>query len=173
MTDPKTTPTEPTGADSKGGTPPEPKTEPTEPAEGGNDEQLKAYGSALRKLLNLKEDDALDDLDTKINDYQSKAELALKRADERLIAAAINGLSGYDTKLLTKVMDMAKISVDEKGEVVGLTEAVAEAAKEFPAVVVKTAKEKTEPFHPVGSDNTDPLTGNTMNDFIRHAAGRK
>lgn len=175
MTDSKTTPTEPTGTDPKGGTPPEPKTEPTTepPAEGGNDEQFKAYESALRKLLNLKEDDALDDLDTKINDYQSKAELALKRADERLIAAAINGLSGYDTKLLTKVMDMEKISVDDKGEVVGLAEAVAEAAKEFPAVVVKTTKEKSEPFHPIGSDNTDSLTGNTMNDFIRHAAGRK
>lgn len=174
MTDPKTTPTEPTGADPTG-TPPEPNTEPTTepPAEGGNDEQIKTYESALRKLLNLKEDDALDDLDTKINDYQSKAELALKRADERLIAAAINNLSGYDTKLLTKVMDMEKVSVDEKGEVVGLAEAVAAAAKEFPAVVVKAAKEKTEPFHPVGSDNTDPLTGNTMNDFIRHAAGRK
>ncbi len=173
MTDSKTTPTEPTGTDLKGGTPPEPNTEPTEPAEGGNDEQLKAYESALRKLLNLKEDDVLDNLDNKVADYQSKAELALKRADERLIAAAINGLSGYDTKLLTKVMDMEKISVDDKGEVVGLTEAVAEAAKEFPAVVVKTTKEKSEPFHPVGSDNTDSLTGNTMNDFIRHAAGRK
>lgn len=174
MTDPKTTPSEPTGADPTG-TPPEPNTEPTTepPAEGGNDEQLKTYESALRKLLNLKEDDALDDLDTKINDYQSKAELALKRADERLIAAAINNLSGYDTKLLAKVMDMEKVSVDEKGEVVGLTEAVAEAAKEFPAVVVKADEKKAEPFHPVGSDNTDPLTGNTMNDFIRHAAGRK
>lgn len=159
MTDSKTTPTEPTGADPNGGTPPEPKTEPTTepPAEGGNDEQLKAYGSALRKLLNLKEDDALDDLDTKINDYQSKAELALKRADERLIAAAINNLSGYDTKLLTKVMDMSKVSVDEKGEVVGLAEAVAEAAKEFPAVVAKANEKKTEPFHPVGAGSIDGL----------------
>lgn len=175
MTDPKTTQTEPTGADPTGGTPPEPQTEPaTEPpAEGGNDEQLKTYESALRKLLGLKEDDALDNLDTKINDYQSKAELALKRADERLIAAAINNLSGYDTKLLSKIMDMSKVSVDDKGEVVGLTEAVAEAAKEFPAVVVKADEKKAEPFHPVGSDNTDSLTGNTMNDFIRHAAGRK
>lgn len=156
MTEPKT---EPTGADPTGGTPPEPQTEPAEPAEGGNDEQLKTYESALRKLLGLKEDDALDNLDTKINDYQSKAELALKRADERLIAAAINNLSGYDTKLLTKVMDMEKVSVDEKGEVVGLTEAVAEAAKEFPAVVVKAAKEKAEPFHPVGAGGIDDGLG--------------
>lgn len=82
MTDPKTTPAEPTGTDPNGGTPTETQTEPAEPAEGGNDEQLKTYESALRKLLSLKDDDALDDLDTKITDYQSKAELALKCADE-------------------------------------------------------------------------------------------
>lgn len=174
MTEPKTTPSKPTSDAKPGeGTPPQPKNEPTAPpAEGSNDEQIKTYESALRKLLGLKDEDALDNLEGKIADYQNKAESALKVANERLVAAAINSLQGYDTKLLAKVMDMDKISVDEKGEVVGIAEAASAAAKEFPAVVVKAEKKESKPFHPIGSDDIDPANGNTMNDFIRHAAGR-
>ena len=168
----KTDPT--TEAEEQGGTVPTPTGDnPGGAAEEKSDEKIKAYESALRQLLGLKDIDSLDDLSSKVADYQSKADAALKLANERLITAAINSLSGYDTKLLAKVMDRDKISVDEKGEVVGIVEAAEAAAKEFPAVVVKTEKKETAPFHPVGSDSGDAVTGTTMNDYIRHAAGRK
>lgn len=166
----KTDPT--TEAEEQGGVPPE-ENNNSGAAEGQSDEKIKAYESALRQLLGLKDVDSLDDIGAKVADYQSKADAALKLANERLVAAAINNLPGYDTKLLQKVMDMEKISVDDKGEVVGVVEAAEAAAKEFPAVVVKTEKKETTPFHPVGSDSGDAVTGTTMNDYIRHAAGRK
>lgn len=163
-----------TEAEEQGGTAPTPTGDnPGGVAEEKSDEKIKAYESALRQLLGLKDVDSLDDLNAKVADYQNKADNALKIANERLITAAINSLSGYDTKLLAKVMDRDKISVDDKGEVVGLAEAAEAAAKEFPAVVVKTEKKETQPFHPVGSDSGDAVTGTTMNDYIRHAAGRK
>ena len=155
----------------------EPATKPPggdPPEENAQSEEVKRYGSALRKLLGLKEDAPLDNVDTLVADYRKQAELKLKVANDRLIAAEIKALSGYDTKLLQKVMDRNAISVNEKGEVVGVKEAAEAAAKEFPAVVAKTsneAKNDIQPFHPVGSDS-GAAAGKTMNDFIREAAGR-
>lgn len=174
MTDNPNTTDPTTEVEDQGGTAPTPTGDNAGGvAEDKSDEKIKAYESALRQLLGLKDVDSLDDLSSKVADYQSKADAALKLANERLIAAAINNLPGYDTKLLAKVMDRDKISVDEKGEVVGVVEAAEAAAKEFPAVVVKTEKKETQPFHPVGSDSGNVVTGTTMNDYIRHAAGRK
>lgn len=160
--------------ETKPNTEPETNSQADPPEENAADEKMKVYESALRKILGIDDSDALDDVEAKIADYQNKTNAALKRADERLISAAISNLSGYDTKLLSKIIDMDKISIDENGEVVGVAEAAAAAAKEFPAVVVK-ADEGTskKPFHPISSDGEDVVTGKTMNDYIRAAAGRK
>ena len=151
------------------GTPPttteEPKAEPTAnntPPE--NDAQAKIYETALRKVLGLKDNEEFGDIDKRIADLEKRNSEIEQNAKNSIISYAIKALNGYDTKLLNKVIDLTNVSIDEKGNVTGLDEAVKAAAAEFPAVVLK--KEVKEPFKPVNPSSTETESV-TMNDLIR------
>jgi len=98
----------------------------------------KNYETALRKALNVGDGEELGDIDKRISRMQSESAKAVNdamaTANARLIQAEIKGLEGYDEKLLKKVMDFSKITVEADGTVKGVKEAAEEAAKEYPAV---------------------------------------
>ena len=100
----------------------------------------KSYDAALRKLLGVDETEKLGNLDERINAVQAahakEISDALNKANARLISAELKNLDGYDTKLLTKVMDFSGVKIDDNGDVTGLKEAAEAAAKEYPAVLV-------------------------------------
>lgn len=129
----------------------------------------KTYEAALRKALGLKDDEDLGNLDGCLAAYQQAQQKqindALAAANWRLINAELKSLEGYDHKLLSKVIDLSKVTVDDKGEVTGLKEAVEAAAKEFPAV--KTAQRpQYVPTNPAGG-GTAANENQQMNDLIR------
>ncbi len=152
------------------GTPPttteEPKAEPT--ADNGtppeSDTQAKTYETALRKVLGMKDGEEFGDIDKRIADLEKRNSEIEQNAKNSIISYAIKALNGYDTKLLNKVIDLTNVSIDEKGNVTGLDEAVKAAAAEFPAVVLK--KEAKEPFKPVNPSGAISESV-TMNDLIR------
>lgn len=97
----------------------------------------KSYASKLKSLIGLKDDDEIND--DKITAYQAKHQqeltAAIAKANERLLQAEIKNLEGYDTKLVTRLMDKSKIKIDDDGNITGLKEIVEELAKEFPAII--------------------------------------
>lgn len=131
------------------------------------------YEKALRKVLNLADGDTLDNLDKRITTMQESIANQLKdtmsKANNRLISAEIKSLDGYDSKLLTKLLDYTKITVDDDGNVAGLKEAAEEVAKEYPAVL----KEKAPPKYAGGTGSTPVTNGKyTAEEIaIRKAAG--
>lgn len=142
----------------------EPAQEPPKPETVSENE--KAYADALRKLLGVPEHEKLDGLDERIRQFQEKAAAALMTAKNQIITAELKALSGYDTKLLDRLLDRSQITVDDSGKVTGLSEAVSKVAKEFPAVALP--KER-QPFVPVGNpaDTDDGSKNMTMNELIR------
>ena len=96
--------------------------------------KAKGYESALRSLLGLKEDESLDDLAVRITAYQQALAQQQKLANQRLIAAKMQALEGYDLKRLARVIDLTYVHIDHEGNVIGLEEAAKQAEKEFPAV---------------------------------------
>lgn len=96
----------------------------------------KAYEAKLRSLLGLKEDEEIsDDRITQYQQSQSKAiEEAILKANDRLIKAEIKSLEGYDTKLVERLLDKSKLTINEDGTVTGLKEAVETLATEFPQI---------------------------------------
>ena len=74
-------------------------------------------------------------------------------------------LDGYNTKLLARLIDKSKITVDESGNITGLEEAVKAVSDEFPAVIVKKESAK-KPFVPINPAQ-QASTSQTMNDLIR------
>ena len=139
----------------------------------GYRQAAKTYENALRKVLNVPDGEDLGNIEKRItamNDAQAKAAKdALAMANARLIAAEMKALDGYDQKLLAKVIDMNKISVDENGEVKGVKEAAEEAAKEYPAVLNKTPAKYSAG---TGSAPVGEKYGKDMLAF-RNAAGLK
>lgn len=117
---------------------------------------------AIRAALGLKDDEELGDIEHRIKARESST---LQAANNRLIAAELKGLEGYDQKLLSKVIDLTNVKVDDKGEVTGIKEAAEAAAKEYPAVKTGTKASFVPPNPAAGSGNTNP--NQTMNDLIR------
>lgn len=128
----------------------------------GHRTKAKSLEKALRKVLGVADGEELGDIDNRITAFSQANETALqnaiKTANDRLIAAEIRSLEDYEHKLLEKVIDRTKITVDENGVVKGLDEAVKAAEEEFPAV------KKTEmppPYaggtgnHPMNNKNDD------------------
>lgn len=103
--------------------------------------KAKTYESVLRKALGLKDGEELGNLDGRLTAYQQAQQKqindTLTLANQRLISAELKSMEGYDHKLLSRVIDLSKVTVDDNGEVTGLKEAVEIAAKEFPAVLVE------------------------------------
>lgn len=166
MAESNTNPTEPT-------TPADPSTNPTEPTDpkppesSAELETLKttntAYENALKSIFGISDGEELGDVAQQLADYTNMLETKAAAVDDRIITAELKAIQGYDNKLLAKVIDRTNIKVADDGTVTGLTEAIAAAEKEYPAVVVKTA---TKPYAPL---NPAPTTGSgtNMNDLIR------
>jgi len=165
----ETKPTEPTQENKPQGAKPEP---PDIPAGTDTDsqqlEKLKstntAYENALRSILGIEGSEEMGDISKRLSDYNSSLEAKAAAVNDKIIAAEIKSLQGYDTKLLARVIDKSNIKVADDGTVTGLSEAVKAAEKEFPAVVVKQDSKPYAPYNPAGTGGTQ----RTMNDIIRN-----
>jgi len=104
----------------------------------------------LRNLIGLKEDEDIDD--AKITSYQAKIlqdnATAITTANNRLIQAEIKNLEGYDTKLVSKLLDKSEVKIADDGTVTGIKEALAKLELEFPQVKTNTPG---SPANPAGA----------------------
>lgn len=127
--------------------------------------RLKAsnYEKSIRAALGLKDDEDIGDIAKRLTEREAKT---LKAANDRLIAAELRALEGYDHKLLSKVIDLSGVKVDEQGNVTGVKEAAEAAAKEFPAVKLGTKQPYVPPNPgPTGGNGANPNA--IMNALIR------
>lgn len=125
----------------------------------------KSAESLLRKVIGLKDDDEIDE--TKITAYQTNQQKAISdamaAANNRIIEAEIKGMADhYDIKLLGRLIDRSKITVDDKGDVKGITEQLDALALEFPAIKKAGAPAATPATAPAAGgfnpSNTPPAT---------------
>lgn len=94
----------------------------------------------LKNVLGIKEDEVIEDWDTLITTYQTNLQKAqqeqLGKAKELLFQAELKKLENqYNLKLVNKLLDKSKITVDDNGNISGLQEALKELEKEFPEIV--------------------------------------
>lgn len=127
--------------------------------------RLKAQGleKSIRAAFGLKDDEDIGDVAGRIS---ARETAALKAANDRLIAAEIKSLEGYDHKLLAKVIDLSTVKVDENGNVTGVKEAAEAVVKEFPAVKAGAAKQSFIPPNPAAGGGAENPNAN-MNALIR------
>lgn len=129
----------------------------------GHRTTAKTYENALRKALNVADNEELGDIDKRISQasqaHETALQNAMKKANDRLIVAEIRSLEGYEHKLLLKVIDLSKVTVDDNGEVKGLDEAVKAAEAEYPAV----KKTDVPPYYAGGTGNHQ-MNNNSEND---------
>ena len=118
----------------------------------GNRIAKKNLESKLRDLIGLKPDEDLSD--DRINGFKTAQDSAvanaLRTANDRLLKAEIKSLEGYDSKLLERLLDKTKITIEDDGTVVGLKEAAAEIEQEFPQVRIAVGDQLgggTNPAH--------------------------
>ena len=128
-------------------------------------EKLRTYETALRKIFKLADGEELGDIDGKLTEFEAEHEKLISATNDKLITASLNALDGYNTKLLARLIDKSKITVDENGNITGLEEAVKAVSDEFPAVIVKKESAK-KPFVPINPAQ-QTSTSQTMNDLIR------
>lgn len=138
-----------------------PKPEQVDP----NTEKLSTYETVLRKIFKIADDEELSDIDSKLEAFEAEREQLLTAARDKVITASLNALEGYNTKLLARLIDKSKITVDENGNVSGLEEATKAVSDEFPDVLAKKEVEK-KPFVPINPAQ-QTKTSQTMNDLIR------
>lgn len=94
------------------------------------------HEKSLRTILGLKDGESVtsDHITTyHTNLTQANAD-ALSKANDRLVSAEIKLMDGYNHKLLEKLIDRTKVTVDDKGDVVGLKEATEALLTEFPEI---------------------------------------
>lgn len=123
----------------------------------GHRTTAKKYETALKTIFGIDASAELgDNLESHINALNQRNEdavnSALTKANNRLIAAELRSKEGYDYKLLEKVIDLSKVTVDDDGNVVGLDEAITEAETEYPAV----KKAEAPPPYADGTGSTPP-----------------
>lgn len=130
-------------------------------------ENEKVYAAALRKVFGIKDSEELGNVDQRIAELDQKNAAIIAKAKESVINAEIKALQGYDNKLLARLIDRSKLTVDDSGKVTGLDEAVKDVEAEFPSVRIKEEKPHKPfiPFNPAG-DETESVN-KTMNDLIR------
>lgn len=68
------------------------------------------------------------------NEQQKKVNEALTKANERLLQAEIKSLDGYDSKLVSRLLDRSKVTIKDDGTIEGLKEAVEALVAEFPQI---------------------------------------
>lgn len=116
----------------------------------------KKYESLIRTAFELKDDDVIDDsiVEKFKNKITNQVSTAMQKANERLLAAEIRTLEGYDVKLVERLIDRSKISVGDDGTVTGLKEAVEALLVEFPQI--KKSKEPAPGApNPPGDNRTE------------------
>lgn len=84
------------------------------------------------------------------NEQQKKVNEALTKANERLLQAEIKSLDGYDSKLVSRLIDRSEVKVTEDGTIEGLKEAVEALEAEFPQI--KKAAETQNGANPPPKD---------------------
>ena len=131
----------------------------------GHRTTAKKYEAALKTVFGIDADAELgDDLEGHINALNQRNEAAqqnaLKKANTRLIVAELHSRDGYDHKLLEKVIDLSKVTVDDDGTVKGLDEAIKAAETEFPAV-----KKSNVPPPYAGGTGSEPAGDNNPFNF--------
>lgn len=94
----------------------------------------------LKNLLGIKEDEAVEDWDTVITNYQSNIQKSqqeqLEKVKELLFQTELKKYEGqYNMKLVNKLLDKSKVTVDDSGNISGLQEALKDLEKEFPEIV--------------------------------------
>lgn len=102
--------------------------------------RAKNYETKLRQILSLDEDADISDLDTLINNFQENLSKTqnerVEKAKELLFQAELKKLENqYNLKLVNKLLDKSKITVDDDGNISGLQEALKELEKDFPEVI--------------------------------------
>lgn len=123
-------------------------------------ENEKAYGDALRKLLGVPEDEELGGLEERVTAFEKAMEAKLQAARDQVISAELKALSGYNTKLLDRLLDRSKLTFDDNGKVVGLEEAVKQIETEFPEVKLREEHKSFVPVNPAegGFDGDGKMT---------------
>lgn len=101
--------------------------------------KAKNFEKKLRNILGIKEDDAIEDLDTLITTYQTNLQKTqqeqITKAKELLFKAELKKYEGqYNMKLVNKLLDKNKIQIDDDGNITGLQEMLKELEKEFPEI---------------------------------------
>lgn len=127
----------------------QPENEPTagdntEPKQSDTKDELeklrsdnKLYENTLRGILGVADGEKLGDINKRITDFNSNLQAKLSAVNDKIIAAEIKSLQGYDSKLLAKVIDRSNIKVNDDGTITGLQEAVATAAGDFRRLLSK------------------------------------
>ena len=102
--------------------------------------KAKNLEAKLRSALGIKEDETVEDWDAMITTFQTNLQKAqeqqLQKAKELLFTAELQKYEGqYNIKLVNKLLDKSKVTIDDGGKVTGLQEALKELEKEFPEIV--------------------------------------
>lgn len=123
-------------------------------------ENEKAYGDALRRLLGVPEGEELGGLEERVTAFEKAVEAKLQAARDQVISAELKALSSYNTKLLDRLLDRSKLTVDDNGKVVGLDEAVKQIETEFPEVKLREEHKSFVPVNPAegGFDGDGKMT---------------
>jgi hypothetical protein len=153
------------GGGSQGNTTPEGKTYSQDYVSAIRDEakshrlNAKHYETKLREVLGMSPDSDLTKVDELIKGYKETSQKqiaeAITKANARLLTAEIKALGAdYDTKLVERLLDKSKLTVEESGEVKGLKEAIAELEKEFPTIK-KASQQTSSGTNPAGAGITE------------------
>ena len=124
--------------------------------------RAKNFEKKLKSILGINEDEAIEDWDTVITNYQSNIQKSqqeqLEKVKELLFQAELKRLENqYNLKLVNKLLDKSKIQIGDDGNITGLQEALKELEKEFPEIV-KNTNSNNGGANPVLSDKkTDKL----------------
>lgn len=102
--------------------------------------KAKNFEKKLKTVLGIKEDEVVEDWDTVITSYQTNLQKTqqeqLEKVKELLFQAELKKYEGqYNMKLVNKLLDKSKVTVDDSGNISGLQEALKDLEKEFPEIV--------------------------------------
>ena len=90
----------------------------------------------LKDVIGLKPEDPLKDESITLykENLTKNMNAALEKANERLLQAEIKSLDGYDVKLVSRLLDRSKVTIEEDGTIKGLKEAITALEEEFPQI---------------------------------------
>lgn len=90
----------------------------------------------FKEVIGLKPEDPLKDESITLykENLTKNMNTALEKANERLLQAEIKSLDGYDVKLVSRLLDRSKVTIEEDGTVKGLKEAITALEEEFPQI---------------------------------------